>query len=328
MSFDGATTPDTRRSRWRYRIDRLDVLLDRRTAGQTSSKGTGVKLSVVIVPATSQSALPNCLKAIASLNLRNDAEVIVAGLEELPAAAAPATRFVPAPSGRPACELRALGARQADGDRIAMLSDRYRAGPEWIGAALEESAFQVVGGGVAPSPDFTFREWCIYLAEYSHLAPPLKPGARNRPKDLAAGNIVYRRDVFDPDLMERCGAELEFHRRMLHSGITFGIHAGLDVNLADIPGWSDYARERYQFSRRIARDRARNLSTWARLAHAAATPLLPLVVLIRTGAAIWTKPAYWLRFAVCFPVLFLFGFVQTAAELSGYLFSQPTNAFD
>jgi hypothetical protein len=254
-------------------------------------------VSIVIAGVSGDRAVDNCVASIRRIAGGQDLEVIV-------------------PRGEPhsVFQLRAQGIALATGDRIAVLGDRYEVTSPWLKALFERSAFDVTGGCVAPAASLNYWGWCVYLSEYAHIAPPVTEGATQQPKLVPGGNVLYNGSVVRRFSAAFAGTDLSFHSSLIEAGVSTGIRGDLEVCFAHPPGFSEYVRDRFWFSRTIgAEGGARRLLL---------APLLPLVLLFRVGTAVMGKRRYRLRFLVCAPVILLLSAVQSAGEFAGAL-SRP-----
>jgi hypothetical protein len=175
---------------------------------------------------------------------------------------------------------------------FAVVSDRYDRLPGWEAASQNINA-DVTSGPVLPSPTLGYVGWAIYIGEYWHM--------RQRPlglEQMPVGNVVYR---------EKQLLSWDLHTRLARAGATAEWREGLSVELARPPSLPSYFRERYRFSRLIARGPRSLLFVTSRL-------LLPPLVLYRMAGC-----GYPLRFATTLPLLLLFSIVQMAGEIHGGL---------
>jgi glycosyltransferase involved in cell wall biosynthesis len=272
-----------------------------------------VRLSIVIPSVNGDAALQDCLASLRQQSSATEMEIIVVTAEDRKITDVNVVRVE---KGASLCEMRAAGVRRASGSHIAFLGDRYRVSPGWIEAARKDREFDATGGAVAPSPTLSFLGWCVYLAEYAHVSPPIEKGATIDAKALPGGNVVYRAELFERADLARRNNELEFHAKLLAAGAKLGSDPELEVQFTCEPGFAAYLAERFQFSGALARERARGVGST--LLYAAIALLLPAIVPVQAALAVFRKKKYRLRFLASAPVIFLFGVVQTAGELAVY----------
>ena len=254
-----------------------------------------MKVSIVITGVSGKTAVSNCITSIQRCAGDFDIDLVVIHGE-------PDAVF----------QIRMQGIEQATGDRIAVIGDRYEVTPGWFRALFGEPLFDMTGGCVAPSPSLNYWGWCVYLSEYAHVAPPVVDGTIADPKSLMGGNVVYssllvRRVEPAPD-----DTDLSFHGRLLQENASAGILGALELLYACPPRFLEYIRERFEFSRAIARRRS---GMWRLLV----VPFLPLIVIWRTAASVIRKRRYRLRFLLCSPVIVCLAFTQAVGECIGVL---------
>lgn len=239
--------------------------------------------------------------------------VVGAGAEAARAAAGADARLevveVAEREGAGLCELRAEGVKRARGRKIAMLGGRYRVSPRWMQAAMA-SEWDIASGAVAARHGMSYVGWAVYWSEYARLAPPVEDGAAQDFGLLAGGNAVYRSEVMDAELLAGCLTELEFHAELKRRGARAGRLAGLEAECGWEPGMGEYIAERFRFSVAIAKERRER---W----RALAAPMLPLLVLLRTGREALRRQGTMLRWAAAAPLILAFGLVQAAGEAWG-----------
>ena len=254
-----------------------------------------MKVSIVIAGVSGKTAVSNCIASIqrCAHNLDFDLVVIHGAPDEI-------------------FQIRMQGMKQATGDRIAVIGDRYEASPSWFRALFEERLFDLTGGCVAPSPNLNYWGWCVYLSEYAHVAPPLVDGVTTDPKSFMGGNVVYSSFLVGRVKPAPDDTDLSFNERLLQENVSAGILGALELFYACPPSFLEYIRERFEFSRAIAR---RRRGMWKLLV----VPFLPLIVIWRTAASVIRKRRYRLRFLLCSPVIVCLAFAQAVGECIGVL---------
>ena len=253
------------------------------------------RLSVVIPAVSGEDAAESCAKSIRRFPGASEVELVV----------------VKARAGTSLLQLRAEGVRRAAGPAVAVLGDRYEVTAQWMEAALRPTEFDALGGCVSPRPGLSYFGWCVYLAEYAQLAPPLTDGPTMDPRGLPGGNTVYRRAAVNPERLAECATELLFHAKLIADGASAGRATALEVVFADPKGALSYVRERFEFSFAIARERRQ---PW----RLVLSPILPAAVLARTAQASWRHREFFRRWLLCAPVILALGVVQAAGDLLGH----------
>jgi hypothetical protein len=254
-----------------------------------------MKLSVIVVGDAGTPASQRCSESLSALLQRERLEVLPGPLEQ--------------------------GLRAASGDFIAILSERYQPRDGWCEAIIQEhmAGAGVVGGCVAPGDSLCYFGWCIYLAEYSHVAPPMEriPDLAN-PRLIPAGNVSYARNV--SALLSQRGefGEIEFHSRLGSQGVRLCFTPGMTVDLEEPPPLSDYLRERRRRSRLHAARLAAGRSPSVRFFRGAATVVLPLILLWRVVENAVARRRFGGRLLISLPVLLSFALVHAWGELEGW----------
>jgi hypothetical protein len=218
------------------------------------------------------------------------------------------------------------GVERTSGSVVAILNERYAVTDKWL-SALEEShrdGAGVVTGVVAPAPSLTSAEWAMYFCEYAHVAPPLSEGTLDwlRAAGRPYGNISYERRVLDqfPRLSTMGHFDL---RRRLFDATRFVGRNDMRAEFAYPYSMHEYLVERRQVSRDFAIARAQGMSSGARVAAALSRTLLPPVLAVRTMQRVFRNAGLTGKLVAAFPWIIGFGFVQTIAEMKGFISNEP-----
>jgi len=147
--------------------------------------------------------------------------------------------------------------------------------------------------------------------------PPMRAGAMDI---LPGSNLSYKRDVlmsnakFQPD---------EFWKTFVNesaeaAGSTLWLAPSVEIALKKPIAFRDYFRTRFDHGRCYAGMRVAGRSRFERWLRAATAPLLPWLLLWRTGARYWSKRRHREKLLTTFPLqLLLFG-NWSLGELIGY----------
>ena len=195
-----------------------------------------------------------------------------------------------------------MGFEQARGERVAVLSERYRIGPAWLQTAMNTRS-AITWGMVEPDSEVS----PYYLLEYSHL---LNEGIQE-PSIAPGGNVVYHRDavsVIKPGDFLR---EVDFHKEL--AGLSANFDPRLNVRLIAPPPWPQYRRERWAAS-----------FQWAQTHHQGVADLLtrlalPPVLVGRIARRVHIDGRYRAAFWRGLPRIIEGSVVQMSAEISGIL---------
>ena len=217
-------------------------------------------------------------------------QVLVAGFEGMPS--------IP--------KLRALGMARARGAVVAILEDHCNVNPKWMTTAfrLHESGQRVMGGPVENGAT-SLVDWAVFYVEYARFMPPVPFGV----VDAVAGSSA----LYDRALLETIGPELKddvwesfMHQRMKEMGVDFWCEPDLRVIHDKEFGFGYFMSQRYHYSRAFAGMRLAGAPAWKRLAYAAATPLLPPLLVLRMARLVLPKPGHASRFAATLPLVLTF----------------------
>ncbi len=214
-------------------------------------------------------------------------------------------------------EMRMAGMRCAWGRSIAVVGDRYEVQPGW-GAAALASDDDVIAGCVAAPPSASQAAWASYLAEYSHVAPPLTDKRMNAAEagSVPGGNVVYCAAAIENTSGK---TEAEFHGSLFLAGCIFRWQPALAVCFAHAPTVREYIKERYAFSRDWARAAAAGRSVYSRWASALTRAALPAVLIQRRARNVFQRRRNRWRFVSVLPYLILFSIVEAMGECAGFV---------
>lgn len=214
---------------------------------------------------------------------------------------------VPEAPGKSIPRLRAIGTARARGRLIAILEDHCMVPPGWIEAIrdLHESGCLVMGGPVENGAVDRVIDWAVFFCEYASFMPPLPEGETG---SVAGSSAIYDREAFEAVGAESMDEVWEFfiHGRMKELGITFHSDPRLQVLHKKEFGFRYFMSQRYHYSRSFAGMRMEDEPTWKRLAYAAATPLLPPLILWRIARTVLPKRRRRKEFLLAIPHLSIF----------------------
>lgn len=276
----------------------------------------------MVIVARNLSQTVRCLERIGDVNRVDGVEVIVvsargdAGLAEVEYP----LRTVHVEPGSSWPEMRAAGIRVASGERVAVLSEDYLVGADWlkIAAAGSDSADVLVGEVVHSSSSlFSFA---AYLWEYLHVAAPARVGRLGRSEAawVPAGAVVYRREALDVEQMGCAVSEMAYHQQMFDAGLLFWRDRQITV-LYEPPRSNVLLVDRIEWSRLLASSRARSMGIVRRGIQAVTRVVLPPVLLLRFLAKLAVRPRYWVMGVVVSPFAVVFSLAEMWGEVQGYV---------
>ncbi len=262
----------------------------------------GPRLSVVVAAVSGPEAVGRCLRSLERELAGTDVELVV--VEE--------------DASRSEFAMRLEGLRRATGEIVAVVGDRYEIRPGWL-RSVKDSQADVESGCVEPGTGLSWAGWAMYLAEYSHVAPPMPAevlDARGAAL-VPGGNAVYRRGIWDG--AAGCEAENAWHLALFRSGARFRRQPAMLAAFSTPPGVKTYVRQRFAASKAWGRARADGLRPGARMAGAVSRLLLPALLIWRRGRNCWGRGRHRARLAAALPWLVLFALVESVGEFVGFL---------
>ncbi len=213
---------------------------------------------------------------------------------------------------------RAAGLHAARGALIAIIEDRGAPVADWartIVALHAEMPHAVIGGAIDPLPS-TLLQWAIHVCDFTRYTSPFDGGPRDWVSDV---NVSYKRSALQQTeaLWRERYQEPVVHWALQQAGETLFLSPALRVEhrRAPVP-LGQLMSERFHWGRLFGAIRGRRMDALRRLLLAMATPLIPLVVLVRHGRAQAAK-GQGVRFLRASPVILMLLLVWTAGEITG-----------
>jgi len=257
--------------------------------------------SIVILSTRGSHAVLEILDALPGRG-SSDVEILVVARQPLPPDLRPrfpAVRTLELPGNTSLPTLRARGLREARGDVVAILGEHLRPGPGWLAAVLRVDGGSAAGGPVVAGTLRGAAAWAFFLLEYAAFIPPA-----SEPPRLAGSNCVYGRRALDqlPPLPEVAFDE-ELHASLRRAGAPFVHEPGLLMRCEKSISVRHFLAQRFHCGRVSAAARARPWPGWKRMAFAALTPLLPLVLLGRLFITLARKRRHGGAVVRAFPLI-------------------------
>jgi GT2 family glycosyltransferase len=296
----------------------------------------GARVSVLIANVNGLPSIEECLRHLEALRVPDgvEVEVVVASAAPDDSASHIRSRFpdvilIESTERRGIPELRATALERSTGDYIAVTEDHCMVPPDWIEQILDGHGrgYDVVGGPVENGETGRLRDWAAYLTEYADLMPPYAGGEVS---GVAGNNVSYARHLFDsvdPETL-RTSWEYFIQGEMRAAGARFLGVPGMIVSHRKAFDFGYFLRQRYHYSRSWAGMRARRLSSAARLAYAAASPLLAPLVLYRIARGVLGKRRRTMTFVASLPMLAAFTASYAVGEGVGYLFGEGRSVLE
>ncbi len=288
----------------------------------------GVQLSVVIAAHNASDVIASCLSALAAQSGQVTLEVILADSSTDATAAVVGTQFpwvrllhCDEPLTIPA--LRGRGIAAAEGAVIAMLDPFCVAAPDWATQVVNAHARQphlVVGGPVDlyRAASASYATWALYLNEYGLFMSPVVRGAT---WILPGSNLSYKRAALFDGLTPRYPVFWKTHANQIikGAGSALWLEPDVRVELNKPMPIGDFFRTRYHHGRCFAGMRVDGASWTTRIARAASTLLVPVVLMGRWTVGFWPKRRRRVRFVATMPAQVALFSVWAWGEAWGYL---------
>lgn len=283
-------------------------------------------LSVVIASVNGLPYPLATLEALAGQEGDLDVEVILADCTGPSTVAAvrehfPGVRVLAYDERRSVPWLRAAGLREARGRLVAVTEDHCVPRPDWcrqIVDAHRRTGWAAVGGGVENDSTDRAVDWAVFFCEYHQHMSPVPFG----PSDFIPGmNVAYDMAVLEPmrGVFEEGLWENFLHDRLRAEGHVLGMDPSIVVGHRKhftVPMFLD---ERFNYSRSFAGMRVAGASPATRLAWAAASLLLPGLLVTRLTRNVLRRRRHVGWYVRAFPLVVLFSVAWSLGELAGYL---------
>jgi hypothetical protein len=287
-----------------------------------------IRLSVVIAAHNVSGVIDACLLALAAQSATTPLEVIVAdsstdSTPEIIRERFPWVRLLHFDEPLAVPVLRGRGIAAARGAIIAILDPFSVAASDWalqlLGAHARHSHI-VIGGSVDlyRAESASYATWSVYLNEYGLFMSPV---VRGETWILAGSNLSYKRAALFDGSTPRYPVfwKTYVNWEIEGGGSPLWLEPDVRVELNKPVAFSDFLGTRYLHGRCFAGMRVERASTAVRVARAASTPAVPLLLLWRWTCGFWPKRRGRLRFAATMPAQLAFFSVWAWGEAWGYL---------
>jgi hypothetical protein len=202
---------------------------------------------------------------------------------------------------------------------VALLEDHVRPDPGWISAAQEvhRTAFAGIGGAIENGIHRTLN-WATYFADLGRYHNPLPAGESGY---ASLVNISYKRNRLNlvHNVWKRRFHEAEVHGALLALGERLAMSSEPVVRQyrPDVE-FSESLREFFIWGRSFGGARARGASAGKRIFYACLTPLVPAVLLFRSGLDTARKRRLMWPWVKSLPIGVALTCAWAAGELAGY----------
>lgn len=295
-------------------------------------------LSVIVLRFTTRDALARCLGALHQQDFGAWPEIVVPhddALEDPDALAArfPDVRFLAFPGRHTPAELRARGVAASEGDVVALLEDHCEPDPDWCARTMHwhtSTTHAALGGaiekGFAPGKqDDRALNWAIWFTDYSRY---MNPQPARFVASVSDTNSSYKRAHLDAvaDAWKDEFHENVVNERIRARGGTLWLAPDIIVREYRDLSLRDALRDRYAFGRLFAATRVAGAPLVKRIVWAAATLLLPPVLVLRAARNAFGRGRHRRAFLRALPALLLVTCAWMAGEMLGYLTGAPARS--
>jgi Glycosyl transferase family 2 len=223
--------------------------------------------------------------------------------------------------------LRARGIAAAKGEIIGLLEDHARPDVKWCASvvAAHRQSYAAVGGAIENGVDRALN-WAVYYCDFGRYQNPLPSGESPFASDA---NVTYKRSALEAirATWEPSFREIVVNGALTSRGEKVALHPAIVVyqNRQHLR-LGAALRERYVWGRSYAETRSALLGTASRFAHAALSPALPGILLLRMATTSWKRRTHFGRFLRALPLTATLVTVWSLGEAVGYLTTRRVEA--
>lgn len=214
-----------------------------------------------------------------------------------------------------------FGMARARGEVIAITTAHFRPAPDWVQAIRSAHARwhrPAIGGRIEPPRGGGAVSWAIYLLRYSTY---LTYQGEQAVPDVAGDNASYKRGAWQalPDLARDGFWEQELHRRLCAERQGPVFVPAIRVTQRHAFGFCSFLCQRFRHGKQFGRARAHRWGAALRLVAIAASPLIPILFLVKIVVRVLRSGQYLGPFLLALPALLCFLLAWSAGEACGYL---------
>jgi len=220
---------------------------------------------------------------------------------------------------------RAVGLSLARGRVVAMTEDLAVPAADWVRQILalhERHPYGVIGGAIDNAVDRPMN-WALYYCDHGRYGSPLRPAEAEYVSDI---NISYKRKVIESvrDVWREAYKETTVHWALKARGVALRLDPTLRVykHRPPIRHWQA-VRERAEWGRVFAETRVANVRMRQRLFFAAASPLLPALLLGRAFKHMLRQRRSFRQISKTLPLAAVLLTGWALGEFAGYVLGHP-----
>lgn len=282
-----------------------------------------LSLSIIVASSNAAASIRDCLDSLVQQS-DTEVELIVVdnsgdGSTEIMRAQFPNVRMLTMPAQMLINELWSTGILQSRGEIVALTTAHCIPAPDWISQVREAHGTSAagVGGAIGGDAKSSLVDWAVCFCRYSRFLPPLVAGEVD---DIPADNAAYKRaPLFRHQEQWRDGFwEPQLHRALALEGQVLWLAPAMQVRHRHSYGFTGFVRQRFLHGQKYGGWRASTLPPVRRAMMLALSPLIPLVLLLRTVRRVLGKRGYVLRLVAALPLLAAFFMAWACGEALGY----------
>ena len=285
------------------------------------------ELSVVVASKNARRTIWNCLDALVNQDHSNDVEIVVVDastddsaeiarqFKQITLVRADPELLVP--------ELWKMGIERTNGQSVAFTTASFIPAGNWIAELRSQLTGEhaAVGGVFEKLAPDRYSQWAIYFLRYAAYLPSTPPHPASQ---LAADNAVYRRWVFEKyaKYLEDGFWEHPVNLALKADGHSLFLTPALMVSMGYFGKPGDFFLHRFYHGRIFGAERTSRASLIKRLFYIIASPLIPLVLLLRVAANVLRNKSHLLEFVFSMPWILYYVLGWSSGEFAGYLFGK------
>jgi hypothetical protein len=282
-------------------------------------------LSVVVPSVNGTGALMDCLDALHRQTGEANLEILVPercgeSVRTEVRSRYPDVRILPVLAGTPIPEMRRVAFEAASAGSVAVIEDHVLVPADWARSmvAARQAGHRVVGGAVVNGATARLVDRAAFLCEYGHMLNPQPPGPATW---LTGNNVVYDRTLLDEhrDVLAEGRWEDRLHETFREHGVMLESRPDIQVIHKMHYTVSEYAGQRFLYSRAWAGMRARTAALTARALMLAKSVVLPPVLLLRIVNHGWSRREWRIDVLRSLPLLIVFTCTWAAGEAVGWM---------
>jgi len=285
------------------------------------------ELSIVVASKNTQRTIGACLDALVKQSQVGEVEIVVVdastdGSAEIARLFKQIT-LVQADPGFLVPELWKMGIERTKGRSVAFTTANFIPAGNWVAEMRSQlqSDHAAVGGVFDKLAPDSLNQWAIYFLRYAAYLPSISAHSASQ---LAADNAVYQRWVFEKYAhdIEDGFWEHPVNRRLKADGHTLFLTPAMKVSMGYFSPPGEFFRHRFFHGRIFGAERASQASLIKRLFYILASPLIPLLLLLRVTLNVLRNKTHTVKFILSLPWILFYVLGWSSGELSGYLFGK------